>query len=123
MYAALCDCLIATDCDSPFWDSYVRPGGRRVFAREREAEMELRYAMVKETMPGGHCVSDEKVRAIEIAVVACRNLVPITRHRSVPAISGPHALTQSQIAEIASWKLWPRIGMDLTESEETSGGA
>jgi hypothetical protein len=51
MYAALCDCMIATDCDSMFWNRYVRPGGRRVFAPQREAAMAARYALVRETRP------------------------------------------------------------------------
>jgi hypothetical protein len=80
MYSALCDCFLVADCDDAFFDGYVRPGGERVFAPLREGEMAERYEFLKEAMPGSHCRGGEKHIAVEIAVVACTHLIPITRN-------------------------------------------
>jgi hypothetical protein len=121
MYSTLCDCFLVSDCDDKFFDHYLRPGGRRVFSPLREAEMTARYELVREVIPGLHCRNDEKHIAMEIAFVACTNLIPVTRRRSRPSLSGPHLLKQNHIAEIASWKLWPENKWNLHEPKSMSG--
>jgi hypothetical protein len=117
VYSSLCDCILATDCNSQFFDAYMRPPVPRVFAPEREEAMAARYEFVRDAIPMSHCNHDERLDAVEIGVVASRNLVPITRHRSGPSLSGRHSLTQGQIAEMASWNLWPRIDVDVAPAE------
>jgi hypothetical protein len=65
-----------------------------------------------------NCADGERLDAVEIATVACTNLVPITRNRARPPLSGHHSLTQSDVAEIASWRLWPRAEGDLGYQKE-----
>jgi hypothetical protein len=76
--------------------------------------MRARYQVVKDVMPGSHCRNNEMFQAVEVAICACTNVVPVTRNRSVPSLSGPHSLTQT---EIASWKPWSRSEGDLSEPE------
>jgi hypothetical protein len=117
-YAELCDALIWTDGEDPFFNRYIRPCSKRLFSATREAEIQSYLELAQSKLKVSRSSDFDGLELMTIASVASHNTIPVTRNRSVAPLTDGHALAQKDIAEIQQWNLWPNITRDLPATVE-----